>query len=130
MQRFLKVILSGSLAALIGGCGGGEPTTDISGKVTYNGQPVTSGLINFMPEKGRPLGGGLQSDGTYAFEAPPGNYQVRVDAPAPLPEGYKEGDPMPNLPRLVPEKYANYGTSGLTATVDESGSQTIDFTLP
>jgi hypothetical protein len=129
MQRVLNMLLLAGLAALVGGCGGNGPTTEVSGKVTYEGKSVTSGLINFMPDQGRPLGGGIQPDGTYSFEAPPGNYQVRIDAPAPLPEGYKEGDPLPNAPRLVPEKFANYGSSGLTATVTDEGGQTIDFNL-
>jgi hypothetical protein len=120
-----------SVSLCLAGCSGGGDTTSVEGKVTYNGQPVTTGLINFMPKNGgRPLGGGINADGTYSFDLPPGEYQVRIDAPAPLPEGYKEGDPMPNLPPLVPEMYANYNTSGLTATVTGEGAQTIDFDLP
>jgi hypothetical protein len=113
------------------GCGPGAATKNVAGTITYQNKPVTSGLINFMPEKGRPLGGGIESDGTYSVKLPPGKYQVRIDAPAPLPEGFKEGMPMPKLgPPLVPEKYANFASSGLTATVSDAGSQQIDFKLP
>ena len=38
-------------------------------------------------------------------------------APAPPPPGWEEGQPLPPTPRLVPEQYANFETSGLAATV-------------
>jgi hypothetical protein len=73
----------------------------------------------------------IQSDGTYSFDLPAGEYKVRIDTPPALPAGWKEGDPAPPpAPRLVPEKYASYTSSGLTATINDSGSQTVDFTLP
>jgi hypothetical protein len=38
---------------------------------------------------------------------------------------------MPELgPRPVPEKYASFNSSGLTASVQPGDAQTIDFTLP
>lgn len=114
------------------GCGdSGETTTTVSGAISYKGKPVTSGLINFLATGGRPMGGAIGADGAYEFELPPGDYQVRIDAPPPLPEGFKEGDPLTNLgPRPLPEKYANFNTSGLTATVTAGEAQTIDFALP
>lgn len=116
---------------LLAGCNGGEAEATVRGKVTFQDKTVDSGLINFLAPGGRPLGGGLQSDGTYELQAPPGEYRVRIDAPPPVPESWKEGDPPPKLgPRLVPEKFASYETSGLTATVTGEGEQTIDFPLP
>ena len=112
------------------GCGGGPNTTTVSGKVTVNGAPVSRGVINFQASGSRPLGSGISADGTYSVELPPGDYQVRIDAPPEVPAGYKEGDPLPRLgPRLVPEKYAGFSSSGLTATVGNEGSQSIDFEL-
>jgi hypothetical protein len=127
-----RLLLVALVSATVIGCNRGPVTKSVSGAITYQNKPVTSGLINFLPEKGRPLGGGIESDGTYSVKLPLGKYQVRIDAPAPLPEGFKEGMPMPKLgPPLVPEKYANYASSGLTATIsDTSGSQQVDFKLP
>lgn len=69
-------------------------------------------------------------DGTYEFVLPPGDYQVRIDAPPELPEGLKEGDPIPKLgPRLAPEKFADFNSSGLTLTVTGEKSQQADFAL-
>jgi hypothetical protein len=128
-NRFLLIALFSSTVV---GCNRGLATKNVTGTITYQNKPVTSGLINFLPEKGRPLGSGIQSDGTYSVKLPPGKYQVRIDAPAPPPEGFKEGMPMPKLAApLVPEKYANFASSGLTATIEEQGSsQQVDFKLP
>lgn len=119
-------------AAMLVGCGGAAgPTTKVSGKVTFEGKPIVNGSINFLATGKRPLGGFLKPDATYEAELPPGEYQVLIDSPIQLPEGFKEGDPMPNIPRPLPEKYANYNTSGLTASVkSQAEPQTIDFALP
>lgn len=116
--------------ALIAGCDSGPETNSVNGKITYQGKPVTSGLINFRPQGGRPLGGGIQPDGTYQFDLPAGTYEVRIDSPGALPAGWKEGDPPGQMgPRQVPEKFASF-SSGLTATINDSGAQTVDFELP
>jgi len=52
------------------GCGssGGTPATliPVKGKVTYKGQPLTKGVIEFEPDGyGRPARGQLQADGTF-----------------------------------------------------------------
>ncbi len=120
-----------SLAVFVG-CGGRENTTTVNGTISFNRKPVTSGIINFLPRGGRPLGGGINSDGTFSFELPPGEYQVRIDTPSPLPDGWKEGQPLPTLPpRQVPEKYASFNSSGLTANITGAEDpQSVDFILP
>src|SRR4051794_32099560 len=90
----VQVLAPLALIVFVAGCGGDSKTV-VQGKVTYNGNPVTTGLINFQPDKGRPFGGAIQSDGTYTYELPPGNYKVRIDAPAANGGGVKEGDPVP-----------------------------------
>ncbi|MFO0890006.1 MAG: hypothetical protein U0790_12815 [Isosphaeraceae bacterium] len=58
----------------------------VTGKVTYKGEDVKKGTINFVPTKdGRPAGGLIQ-DGTYTLTtltegdgALPGSYKVTVD---------------------------------------------------
>jgi hypothetical protein len=117
--------------ALAAGCGNGPSTYTVSGHVTYKGQPVESGLINFQAAGQKPLGGAIDEEGAYEFELPAGTYQVRIDTPPALPPGWKEGDPPPKMgPRQVPEKFGSYATSNLTATVsDQESSQTVDFAL-
>ena len=128
-MRVIGILVSSVF--VLSGCGGGSETTTVQGKISFNGQPVTRGAINFRAQSAGPLGGPIGADGSYSFELPPGQYAVRIDSPAPIPEGYKEGDPLPQLePRQVPEKYASFNSSGLTATIEPGGSQTIDFALP
>lgn len=116
--------------ASLAGCGGDGGAT-IDGKVTYQGQPVTSGLINFSAPGKRPIGAPLQPDGSYQLVLSPGEYQVRVDSPAPLPAGWKEGDPLPSdKDRPVPAKYANFDSSGLTATIEANGDESVDIAIP
>lgn len=121
-----------ALLALVGlsGCGGGDASS-LTGAVTVKGVPVTSGIIGFQRE-GAPLAGGpIGTDGSYSVTLSPGEYKVRIDAPAPMPPDWKEGQPLPPpAPRPVPESYADFDTSGLTATVTGESSQNIDFALP
>jgi hypothetical protein len=120
---------TGLMFCLMMGCGSKE-TGSVHGTITSGGKPLTSGLINFQPAQGQPLGGAINADGTFEFELPPGQYKVRVDAPGVMPP-YKEGDPEPKPgPRLAPAKYANYETSGLSITVTGESPQQQDFDLP
>jgi hypothetical protein len=117
---------------LLAGCGGeGGDATVVRGTITYEGKPATHGAINIAQPGQRPFGGAINSDGTFEFEAPPGEYEVRIDVPPLIPEGAKEGDPLPKLePRLIPEKYADFKSSGLTLSVGSESPQQQDFTLP
>lgn len=117
------------------GCGGSEPTTTVTGKVTYEGKPVTSGVINFRAVNGGdPFGGGLQTDGTYKTELPAGEYLVRIDSPPEYSQGMDaEGRlsvPKEVSPRQVPVEYGSFEGSGLKATIKDEGPQTVDFPLP
>ena len=128
-RAFVLLITSALLACP--GCGTSSTRT-VSGKITYQGQPVTSGLINFVASGDRPLGNSIRPDGTYTCQLPPGEYKVRIDAPGALPDNWKSTDdrPPPEAPRQAPIKYSRFETSGLTATVDaDKGPQTIDFNL-
>lgn len=117
---------------LLAGCGDGGPsTTTVTGKISYEGKAATHGVINFVEPGKRALGGPVGADGTFSVEIPPGEYQVRIDAPPRIPDGVKEGDALPTLePRLIPEKYADFKSSGLKATIGEESPQQVDFTLP
>ena len=121
--------------ALLSGCGGGLPTAPVRGKITYQGKPVPSGTILFMPEGDQPAATGeIQPDGSYVLEtyepgdgAVLGKHSIMItaveDQTGKLPEARS---PMPAL--LIPVKYTNMMTSGLTAEV-QPGQNTIDFVL-
>jgi len=121
----IAVILSGS----VGGCGTAEPGVSVHGKISFNGKPVTSGLVNFISD-GSPFGCGIQSDGTFTCSLPPGDYRVIVVPSIKAPAGWKDGDPMPEVVAAIPPKYSQPSTSGLTVSIDPTqDSVAVDFAL-
>jgi len=80
-------------AGLLAGCGsGGASLAPVSGKVTVNGKPVTSGTVAFKPDKskgntfgGEPIGE-INAQGEYTLStngkpgAPLGAYKVTVNS--------------------------------------------------
>lgn len=87
--------LGAGLVAIHGGCSrrAAPATSTVSGKVTFQGEPLAEGLIVFAPDpdrggKGKAARGDLGSDGSYQLAIdgdkmiPPGWYRVAI-APAP-----------------------------------------------
>jgi hypothetical protein len=113
------------------GCGGGAASNAVQGTVSYEGKAAPFGAVFFLKSGEKQHAAQIGSDGTYKAELAPGEYQVRIDTTPPLPAGHKEGDPIPQQPRPVPEQYANFTSSGLKATInDQSDPQQLDFKLP
>jgi hypothetical protein len=123
------VTLAACLAVSVVGCRESSPGVPVSGRVTYQGEPIASGTVTFFPASGRPLHAILSSDGEYAAQLLPGDYRVVVNVGAQLPEGWKEGDPVPPPTRMLPAEYTTRAASTLTATVGERQSEPIDFIL-
>jgi hypothetical protein len=139
---------------LLAGCGGPE-VAKVTGKVTYDGKPVTGGKIMFYPESGRMALGEIGPDGTYALTtfkpgdgALVGSHRIAIEstrvgpgsleAPKTLEEEIelsKRGGPGAKIlvagkvEWLVPEKYSRPETSGVTRTVVR-GVNTLDIDLP
>jgi hypothetical protein len=129
------------ILALVGnGCGGTDPAkpklAKVSGKVTYKGQPVTSGRVAFTPEasKGSSSGqvatGDIGSDGSFRLTtfdtndgAVLGQHIITVQV---LQGNENMGKPKPDgtfdykLPKsVVPVKYTEADKSPLRYTVVE-----------
>ncbi len=132
-------------ACLLAGCssGGGIPgTAPVTGKVTYNGQPVDGASISFIgqAETQRPAGALSGPDGAYALKtgdtdgALPGNYTVLVtktDAPAAgemTMEAASKSGPAAPPKSLIPAKYGDPLQSPLKFEV-KSGPNAIDLPL-
>ena len=125
------VLLTGCLICACSwiGCGQGNPTGSISGKVTHNGEPLTTGVVMFLDsDAGIGASAELDADGVYeVLSLPTGQYQVAIQAPpAPSPEEVASGAQLEKLE--IPDKYLDPQTSGLTATITE-GENSADFTL-
>lgn len=95
MSRFPKLAINSTIFALLllvlAGCDGDKPNlTEVTGKVTHKGKPVTGGSVWFHPAegssyKGEKPSGQLQLDGTfdaktfpYGGGIPPGSYTVTL----------------------------------------------------
>ncbi len=93
LTKFFCLFLVASASVL--GCG--SPTAIVTGKVTYKGKPVTSGVVVFIDDVGRAtLPANVQSDGTFDINrASPGRVKVSFDnlAPPPLPKA-EPGSPL------------------------------------
>jgi hypothetical protein len=160
MLTILSVRNGGSVVALalacagalvLAGCSGDDgigKRFPVSGKVTYDGKPLPTGTVNFLPEDpktGRPATGEIQSDGSYTLTtqtpgdgAMGGKYKVAISAysvdaskTASPPQGGTADQVVVAQAQgksLIPIKYTGTDTSGLTATVGP-GSTSFDFDL-
>lgn len=77
--------LLAGLALSFSGCGDAD-VCHVSGKVTYNGQPVKAGMISLEPADGKSQPHGIPiTDGRYIStensRIEPGKYIVRITAP-------------------------------------------------
>jgi hypothetical protein len=112
---------------MVSGCGGGGPREyQVTGRVTYDGQPVNEGEIVFLPtnSEGTPRAGRI-ANGTFQISLPEGTKQVVITATresaTPAPDG------LPNYENYIPAAYNTQTT--LTAEVRTSGDNTLTFDL-
>jgi hypothetical protein len=146
------VMVAGLGLVIILGCGdqsGLATRYPVSGKVTFNGQPVEKGTISFVPTQadGRAASGEI-TNGSYSLTtatpndgALPGSYKVTVVSKemdtSKLKEVAKGGQfhhdadfakAAKNAKSFVPSRYSLADTSDLTTTV-AAKSNTLDFDL-
>ncbi len=133
------ILLSAAMLFSIG-CGGGEEpnAATVSGVVTLNDQPVTSGMVNFVTGDGSDsFPATIGEDGKYTVNQsaskagiPPGSYKITVAADS-------SGDVAPSTEDdkgakategAIPSKYSSVGTSGLTAEV-KAGDNDVPLKL-
>lgn len=143
LRRSLSLVFP--LVALLGlvGCGGNSnrpQTSQVKGMVTFDGKPLPSGSLLFVPTGGGPTAQGkINEDGSYEMGtfaeddgAVLGTFKVMITA-------YTQPKGGPGLPEdaingnaasipLIPEVYGDLENSGLTATVAEEPN-TINFDL-
>jgi hypothetical protein len=129
------------------GCGGDPddlPREQVSGKVSFDGQPITKGNIQFIPAGSVQVTqiGAMINDGSYLIERKegpvPGVYRVMVNAPdlrseanlagIPGKENEAPGARQSMAPKdRIPKKYNVAST--LTAEVKAAGPNKLDFDL-
>ncbi|MDY0170678.1 MAG: hypothetical protein RBS80_29320 [Thermoguttaceae bacterium] len=120
---------------LLSGCGERRPLAPVTGLVLYNGKPLESGTVFFQPEYGQPATAIIQPDGTFALQttgegigAVVGRNRVRVACYEAQPVTDEQGEGT--LGRLlIPRKYTDYQTSGLTVEVVSGQNEPIRIEL-
>jgi hypothetical protein len=132
------------LAASTAGCG--QQLCTVTGRVAFQGQPVTSGSVVLYCEGQQIVRGLIGPDGTYAIpNVHRGPVRVTVKPPDRMPAGFRKKYAMPPvingpiMPEVgmsakdsrnpvIPVRYGMPEESGLTVTVD-SGVTEFDINL-
>lgn len=142
-SRFRLSLVAGLLVAAAGGCGGG--TGSLSGTVTFNGRPVTSGTVQVFLADGSTRTSDIAPDGSYAVaDLSAGLIQIGVSSPNPKKrydelvsraktEDQKKAVVPPNPAAVrswvaLPEAAARPESSGLAATI-KPGDNLQDLAL-
>ena len=138
ISRFPKALV----ILLAAGCGASTPPDgEVSGTVSYRGQPVRGGIITFVSDRGVQTSAVIDPIGHYQMKAPSGAMKVTVNnlmlrkgqADARLrlkqPAGTTTDGPTVNGTYVpIPQKYLSAEQSGLAWTV-RPGTQTYDIPL-
>ena len=130
MARFgvRAALLTATLVVVSGGCGQAKrEVANLSGKVTFKGQPVPAGFINFLPDVPRGNRGEVKAfeikDGVYDTAQGP-NPGIYPGANKIMISGFN-GKPKP----LWPQGVQIFNPINLDLTV-ATGTNTKDFEVP
>ena len=107
------------VAVSLSGCDDGRPKrVSVSGTVLIDGEPLSKGIVQFVPDNARPAGGEIDEEGHFTLTCYDdkdgvvlGTHRVMVAA--------KEMISESEVRWLAPPKYANYSRSGLSYEITE-----------
>ncbi len=119
--------------AILAGCGDSGPELgQVTGQVTLDGKPLTSGTVTTVPLKGRGARGAIDSEGYFTLEsgdlgsgAVVGTHRVAVIA---VEETAWQGPETPKK-LLVPQRYTNSDTSRLQIEVKPGSNDGVKLQL-
>ena len=109
----------------------------MTGKVTYNGQPLQFGVVMIQGKGGQPATGKIQSDGSFTLETrgegdgvPVGENKVKVLCYEGQNPEVLEKNPRTQLGNpLIPARYLTYRTSGITVNIKPEGNEPLVLNL-
>lgn len=134
--RSLHIVALGGLVCLSGGCDSSAKLTPVTGHVTGpDGKPLTSGTVNFHPNKakdnsfGQESLGDIDAQGEFTLQtrgkpgAPLGWYKVTVASMGPT----TPDNTNPSTTSLVNTTYSNAATTPLEEVVDKAAPGAYDL---
>lgn len=116
-------------------------TVPVSGKVTYNGQPLEGATVTFISDTGLTPGAGMSgADGAYSLRLKPGSYTATVSkltgtvadtGNITMEEAMaaNTGKPPDDPKETLPAKYQSPTDSPLKFDVKQSGENKFDVPL-
>jgi hypothetical protein len=128
------VVFASAFVAVVAGCSSGPRTGQVEGKVTFEGKPVTEGLVTFLnPKEGGAAEAEIKPDGTYVVKkgVVVGGYLVVITPPMHLVDtdpGKSPPAPVEKPAPNIPPKYRQQGTTILKAEVIE-GKNVFNFDM-
>lgn len=121
-----------ALNCLFTGCGGtgAPPTYPVTGTVTFEGEPIKAGDIQFEPDpKGEAPDGGSIIDGKFSLRVKEGKKKVKITASREVPGEKKKGamgEDIVSMEENIPEQY---NVNSQIEEIIESGENTLEFKL-
>ncbi len=120
----------------LSGCGKSRPTpVEVTGSVTFRGQPVQNALVNFIPKDLRPASGRTDAQGRFELMTyEPGDgaivaeHSVLISKFVEKPRSNPKS-PYPESVSVLPVRYSRATTTDLTAQVTADGANDFTFDL-
>ena len=117
------------LLSLLASAGGCDKTATVTGKVSYQGHPVTHGSVIFLNAGNKARSGVIEPDGSYTVEGvQPGTVRIGVIShdPAKGRSVVRGEKPSPAAPPTgwfaLPARFEDPAASGLTCIVGSSSA--------
>lgn len=127
------------LTTLLSGCGSdpdSRPTVEIKGTVTMDGSPLQEASIQFTsPKTGESAYANLDENGKYSITFPKADigsaYEITITPPVVEEENAMAlAEQAQNKSTMkIPAKYSDRTTSGLSARVEQAGTNEANFEL-
>jgi len=134
MRISLCCVMLWFLVSVCAGCGGetGPKRYEVIGVVSFDGQPLPDGDIQFLPAEGTgTIDGGKIADGKFALDVTAGKKRVEIRATREtkemVPSGAMPGQMEPKREDYIPAKYNTAST--LTAEVKAGLKNIFEFKL-
>ncbi len=130
--RLFRIVSLGFLSAmLLTGCSdeGSRELVNISGTVTFDGEPLEEGAIEFHPAAGTTEGAVIEN-GKYTATISPGTNRVKITASTEhptrkMPNVEPDKPDVPEMVELIPAQY----NENTTLSIEAKNGGTHDFDL-